>query len=220
MINVPSKLTFLIDTGADITLIKEHLLFNYIEDPNDFCRLTGITREEIRSIGSAEIKFNIENMKIDHKVQMVPETFPIDTDGILGRDFLCKYNCNIDYDKFILSMNIQNDCIEIPIQNSTIKINHISIPPRTEIIVPIKINIKEDSVVHNRQIAKGVYLANTIIPKNGIQHVKLLNVREKPIMIHNLKLNTIPLENYEIINPGYQNATNNEIRFKKNFRKT
>lgn len=35
----------------------------------------------------------------------IDNNFPINTDGILGRDFLTAYRCNIDYDIYAVIFN-------------------------------------------------------------------------------------------------------------------
>ena len=60
--------TFLIDTGPDISLCKEDILRGYVEDPDDYCCLTGITRQEIKSLGSTRIFISIGETVLQHKV--------------------------------------------------------------------------------------------------------------------------------------------------------
>lgn len=93
----------MIDTGADVSLCKEQFLESYEENQDDYCNLTGITENVIKSLGSTNIKIKINNDVISQKIQLVENKFPIKTDGILGRDFLIRYKCNIDYDKYVLT---------------------------------------------------------------------------------------------------------------------
>lgn len=179
-------------------MCKEDLLHNHKEDADDYCYLTGISKEEIKSLGSTNLTIQIGETVIDHKIQLVKYNFPIHTDGILGRDFLCKYNCNIDYDKFILTVNTGDDKITLPIHDNKFSVNFVKIPPRSEVIVPFDLNIEEDGVICSREIAKGVFLANAIVPKKGNKHVRLLNVLDKTTIIKNLCIETVPLRNYEI----------------------
>lgn len=209
-------MTFLIDTGADISLCKEDVLHNYSKDQDDYCCLTGISKEKIRSMGSTILKFSLGEAILRHKIQLVKHDFPIYTDGIIGRDFLHKYNCNIDYNKFILTINEMGESIILPIHDNTYKINVIKIPPRTEIIIPFKLDLEEDAVICNREIAHGIFLANVIIPKYGNQHVRLLNVLDKTTIIRNLKIETTPLKDYNIYKSSNSNCTKyTEERFEK-----
>lgn len=62
-------------------------------------------------------------------------------------------------------------------------INNITLPSRSEIIMPIEIDIQEDSLVCGKEIQKGVFVANSIIPSEGNKHIKILNTRDTPVTI-------------------------------------
>ena len=121
-----NQLTFLIDTGADVSLCKEKFLYRYEENQDEYCNLTGISGEIIKSFGSTTIKILINNTIIEQNVQLVANDIPIGTDGILGRDFLSQYKCNIDYDKYVLTFDINDESIVIPIHDSAFNINHFT----------------------------------------------------------------------------------------------
>ena len=139
---------------------------------------------------------------------MVKHDFPVYT-------FLCRYNCNIDYDKFILTINTENEVITLPIQNETFRIAYVEIPPRSEVILPFNLDIEEDSVICSREIGQGVFLANAIVPKVGIQHIRLLNALEETAIVRNLKVETVPLKNYDIYKANGNKADQDEERFGK-----
>ena len=69
----------------------------------------------------------------------------------------------------------------------------------------------------NRELTQGVYLANAIIPKIGNQHVKLLNVTDATIIIDNMKVETVPLSNYQIcsVNKNVDKGRYTDERFRK-----
>lgn len=179
ILHTHSPLTFLIDTGAEISLCKEDNMEYYEKNEDDYCNLTGISTDVIKSVGSTWVKMEFGNEVIEHKIQVVKNDFPIKTDGILGRDFLLRYRCSIDYDRLVVSFTLKGNEVVLPIYDKAYKINVISIQPRCEMIVPFNVELEEDSVVMNREILKGVYIANTIIPKNGCKHLKILNVTDK-----------------------------------------
>lgn len=210
-----SVMTFLIDTGADVSLCKENTVRNYEEDPDDYCLLTGISKDRIKSLGSTIVKIPIGEAIVNHKIQLVAYDFPIATDGILGRDFLCKYNCNIDYEKYILTVNAGSESVIFPIHDRTYGISWVKIPPRSEVILPFKLDLEEDGVVCSREIAHGIFLANSIVPKTGNQHIRLLNVLDKTTVVRNLKVDTIPLRNYDIYRTGTRKGVHSEQRFQK-----
>ena len=81
---------FLIDTGADISICKAHL----IENDERICEakitLTSITQDEVHSISLTNLKFNIYEKYFSNNFHLVDKDFAIQSSGILGRDFLQK----------------------------------------------------------------------------------------------------------------------------------
>lgn len=206
--------TFLIDTGSEISLLKatdtSELRANNISFEQ--CKLTGITSNEIISHLSATLTLNFENELIPHNFKIVDNSFPIKADGILGRDFLHNCSSKIDYETFTITFLINNKNIEIPIITDIP--DSITISPRTEAIFPFKINNNEDTIVCNKEISKGVFLAASIIPAKGIKHIKILNTNDKEIEIKNLKIDTVPLANFKILklNNSIPNSNFHKLR--------
>lgn len=93
------------------------------------CIITGIGQDKIHSLGSTFTKIKVETTHIEHKFQIVNDDFPIPTDGILGRDFLTKYKCNINYEPWLLTFTIDQNEISIPIEDNYR--NKIFLPPKT-----------------------------------------------------------------------------------------
>lgn len=64
---------------------------------------------------------------------------------------------------------------------------------------------------------KGVFLANSIIPKDGNKHIKLLNVTDQDMTIDHMKLETVPLSNYDIltVNHCYLHGSYTDERFER-----
>lgn len=191
-----SKCTLIIDSGADISLFKigKILPHQHINPIRKF-NLTGVTEGSIETL--AETTTNLRffnNLTINHSFQIVPDEFPIPTDGILGRDFLIKYKCNINYETWILNINVQNQFIDIPIEDNLN--NAIVIPARCEVIkrIPL-VNFSEDTVVFSQEIQPGVFCGNTIVSP-ALTAVKFVNTTNKPVLIQNFVPKTEPLRNF------------------------
>ena len=194
------RLTFLIDTGADISLLKlndQDKNREYVK--NTDCIIKGISDETTNSQGTLETQFYIENQITRQELHIVDENFPIITDGILGRDFLIKNLCKIEYDTFTISMYIDDTEIILPMLTKLPHGDEINIPPRMQIIKAINLNLKEDSVILNEEIQEGIFVSNTIIPAKGIAHVKFLNTRETSVTINNFTPKYKPLKEYHIL---------------------
>lgn len=130
-----------------------------------------------------------------HKIHIVENSFPIDQDGILGRDFFEKFLCKIDYEAFVLNICVASNEISIPINTSS----EIRIPARCEIIRSIDLTVTEDSVILNHEIQNGIFLASSLISPGGVGHIRLLNTRDHDVSIKSLTPQTIPLKHFEIL---------------------
>lgn len=106
---------------------------------------------------------------------MADNIFPIDTDGIIAKDFLCK----IDYAIFTLSLNDDENIITFPMQ-----------------LYHVKLNLNTDTRITSKEIATGVFISNAIVPKSGMSHVRILNINNNEVIVKNITLETEPLENY------------------------
>lgn len=62
-------------------------MYQYDEDQDNYCNITGISDEVIESIGSTVVEINFGTDTVHHKIQLVTNNFPISTDGTLDRDF-------------------------------------------------------------------------------------------------------------------------------------
>lgn len=97
-----NRMCFLVDTGADISLVKvSSIPNNAVRRENVGITLTGITGKAIEPEGFCSTKLCFENPNIlEHKFIVVPINFQInhEADGIIGRDFLYKHKAVIDYD--------------------------------------------------------------------------------------------------------------------------
>lgn len=194
-----TKCSFIIDSGSDISIFKQDKIQYYQPiNPNKRFKITGITDGVTETIAETETILKFENgLKLKHNFQIVNNDFPIPTDGILGRDFFCKYRCVIDYDQWLLKFIFENHMIEVPIEDNID--NGFILPSRCEIIKNIsKLNIMEDMVVYSEEIQPGIFCGNTIIsPKNPC--IKFINTTNKPVYINNFKPIMEPLHMYHIV---------------------
>lgn len=101
------NLSFLIDTGSPISLIKRQFVKHYeIKNNVNFITLAGITGQFRKIYGIANLKFNISNnFSSNHDFIVCSDKLPLETCGILGRDFLKKFRVKIDFFKEEIIIN-------------------------------------------------------------------------------------------------------------------
>lgn len=164
--------------------------------------MVGITSEKIKSKGSLNTDLHINRLSIPTEFHIVDRNFPIATDGILGQNFLEFYECLINYKDYSLKINFGYGSTVTTLQNPKI-LNVITIPPRSEIYTELPIKLTEDSVVINKEVAKGIFIASSIIDKDT-PVVKLMNINNKPVVLKNINCKYEPLSSFEIpkINKG------------------
>lgn len=208
-----SECTLLVDSGAELSIFKN----NKINQPlfintNSKCSITGINNYSVQTLGSSETKIYLpDNSEIYHTFQLVDCSCPIPTDGILGRDFLIKFRCSINYDTWLLSGNFGSEEIQIPIEDNLN--GEFVIPPRCEVLKRIHTEeFDDDQVLISKEISPGIFCANTLINKDN-KIVKLINTNNKFVKIQkNFPKKLIPLKRYDIY---YYDKLNDENRTSK-----
>lgn len=127
---------------------------------------------------------------------LIEDDFPIPTDGILGRDFLTTYRCEINYDTWILAAHVNNIRLEIPIRNNLN--GSVWVPARSEVFRLINnFNVHGDVIINSAELAPGVFCANAIV-NSSEPYAKIINTNEYPVHIANFNLKTSNLNDFYI----------------------
>lgn len=124
---------FLVDTEATVSLIKISSISNNISyNKNDIIKMTGIVDTPLFSLGSFNLKIVEQNVEYEHKFHLISNDFKIPSNGVIGKDFLKRFKCLVDYGNMILTMRKkENENIQVPIQSEIL--NGVSaLPPRSE----------------------------------------------------------------------------------------
>lgn len=203
------KCSFIVDSGADISIFKsEKILPNQRIDVNKKFKINGITNKTIETIAETETYLvTDEGLTLVHNFQIVQNDFPIPTDGILGRDFLVKYKCTINYEYWLLNLNISNQILTLPINDNSN--NSFTLPARCEVIRNIpNFDVTEDSVVLSQEIQPGVFCGNTIVSPTS-KFVKFVNTTGNQVVVHNFKPSVDLLQNYDKVNNNSIKTNNN-----------
>lgn len=93
------KITFIIDTGAEISIVKLNKLDqNTKVNIRDKITISGVTHGNImRSIGKTFSNIYLSHIPFGHDFHIFSSNVQLYCDGILGNDFSFKYNARINY---------------------------------------------------------------------------------------------------------------------------
>lgn len=117
--------------------------------------------------------------------------------GILGDNFLKRYQAVINYKENILVLTKCSNYVSIPI------LNHFShlIPPRCEVIKYIPTLSGDDRVCLSKELQKGVFIGSLIAkPHNGRIPVRILNTTDSEVCLDLTDLETFSLNDFEVCN--------------------
>lgn len=114
----------------------------------------------------------------------VMEQLPSHVVGLIGTNFLTEFGATIDFAR--MKMEFKNPRNE-----------YFTISARTEMIKYIQTNFTDTCVVLNQEIQPHVFIANAIVqPSNGKIPVGMVNVKNKPVIISELKPIIKPANDY------------------------
>lgn len=152
------------------------------------------------TLGTTNTEIHINDHALTHNFHVVGHHFPIPSDGILGRDFLSKYNCLLDYSNWNLTIAVGRTNICTPIYNGP-QDDIIIVPPRCEIFRQINClrHLSQDALVLNKEIKSGIFVARSIVSKDN-PIVKIINTTCQMATLKNLKLETADLDEFDIYN--------------------
>lgn len=207
------KVRVLVDTGADISLIKLNSLKDGIDiDKSELRVISGVYEGDGTTIGTIQTTLKINDEQLLIKLHVVDNTFSIPADGIIGRDLLWGntiintkqklikfYGANADDNFIVLPLMRRNNC----------KINkqifftcdEINIPARTQKVVNVNACGKNKNVlVESEEILPGIFVANSISAiRDNILPVLILNSTTQNINLNGFIPKYTCITNFEIL---------------------
>lgn len=113
---------FLADTQADISILKIGIITEEFEyNSNELVSIKGVTHESVCSIGTVIMDIIVENLAIEHKLHLVDDDFEIPSAGILGRDFIKKHRCSLNYETMTFEIKFGNITVSTPIYSDILE---------------------------------------------------------------------------------------------------
>ena len=179
------KLKFLIDTGAEISVVKSTRLkpgFSY--EPTKGINVRGISNSLLKTEGTTTLKLFTPTHETTHVFHAMGNNFGCQYDGILGQDFwknnratINYCDCTITMDDVIMSFDNQ--------ANKTKNESHkLTLKTRTESIVQLPTKCKGLGIISKREIIPGVHLAESLTEEiNGYCITSIVNTLERDITI-------------------------------------
>ncbi|XP_026467853.1 uncharacterized protein LOC113371441 [Ctenocephalides felis] len=175
---ITDRINLLVDTGAEVSLIKLSVLQNdlRIDHTNeDKLKLCGISGNSVNAIGRIIIKFRLGDRIISHSFYVVDNTVPIRGEGILGLDFLKEFNGNINIKESLVNFNR----VSLPLNFAN---TLISLNPRTESVVQVSTFTNDTEIIEKTELKSGVFISNTLVsPHNFKCFVNIVNTNEYEI---------------------------------------
>lgn len=160
--------------------------------------MKGITNERINSIGSLKLNLVLNHLNIEHKFYIVSDNFPIPCSGILGKDFLKRHNCLIDFNEMKLSIRPNRlTPTKIDIRNEVLPGISV-IPPRCESFKLFRIKSNQfPCVIEAQDIERDVRIPTTIAYSNNCW-IRVLNTSDETRTIHNNRLRISNIDSFDI----------------------
>ena len=222
--NVPAS--FLIDTGANITLINPRVYNEILNTQVDIelnsaeVEMKTANGEQLECQGRCHLEIEIDELSTTHDVFVAN----IDVEGILGIDFLSKYECQLDLkqNQMMLGELPGNHadpeecdvpetmfCATVAAQDTT------NIPPKSQSLIFGKVQTKEGIQLPNACVVETAYsfaerhsllVAHALVnPQEQEVVIRVLNPTDKAVTIHQATV-VAQLEPVEVFEQTYCNA--------------
>lgn len=209
-----TKYRWLVDTGASLSVMK-YETFEQLGIPikSDRLPINGIGGQ-VHAEGYVYVSLSLNGRELyKHKFYVI-KGLPCIADGILGLDFLRKFNCHLNFEMNTISLDDpRGPCGQITVPLNLGKQNYLRVPPRCEKIFYVETSIDEECVVLPKELCKGVFMAGSIsVPKDGKILIKILNTREDEVCLNHFTPEVDSLCDYEISSFNKNNIDGTRVR--------
>lgn len=201
------KTKFLIDSGSNISLIKKRYVSSQSEiNTADNCIIRGVTDGAVSTFGSVNLTFCVQDFEFMFRFYVVPNNFPIPTEGLLGHDFLQYYQCLIDYKNSCLRIQYGASRATLPMSCGPVN-GLLAVPPRCEVVRKIDFEGTEDQVVLPQELGPGVFVAGSIQSRER-PYIQILNLTSKTVLVNQKDVTRTNLENFDVIDEQSSDSYN------------
>jgi hypothetical protein len=212
------KLFLLIDTGANVSVIKSQMLIGSTEfEPQQKVRLKSVDGSVVEIDGLVKAQIRGGKCSIPMEFQLVNKQVDLEGDGILGKAFLTKVKAQICYDNNSVRFKWQNCNFEKKlikagqIEKESRKVRTIILPKRSETIVMLPVDCdvnQKEGLIEKCQIDTGIFVANSLSTvKNGYVVTSMLNTNDQEVTVPEPRLK---LAKFETMPAGKKEVTEGE----------
>lgn len=190
---------FLVDTQADISVLKEQCISKPVRiNEDEIIDITGVTEGVTATLGTIDIDLEHDSYSFPQICHIVPDSFNIGADGILGKDFLKDYRCNISYENMLITLRYENNTIDIPLHDGP-NSDTIILPARCEVMRKVKLmkHASGSQLIDAQEIADGVMIARTIVSAKS-PVVRIINTTSKVQILTLRSVKSESLDNFKI----------------------
>ena len=182
------RANMLVDTGADITLIKIGKVKGDVQAEDEIVSLRGIAPMEIKTLCLVQLNIEIGNKTVTHPCRLVKDDFPLEADGILGQDFMAKHEVCIR-----ANLGIEIYGIQFPYSG-----RNVVLKPRSETILLARTTDKGEGIVERQSIKPGVFIGNSLtVGQNGKCAISVMNTTADEVLINMPTVTLQTLTSYE-----------------------
>ena len=185
---------FLVETGASVTMIRPEIYDQLPRDERpmlteDLTPVTTANGEELTSYGTGEFHLSQDDYGVFHPVSVGN----IDTEGILGCDFLQKYGCKIDLENHTVIINwnqaTAKRCYQVAVRDT------VTIPTGHQMVIAGVVTDPENES-HQQEDGhlqpcqqfierNSVLLANSVVNiGQGWVPLRVMNLDSKPVTLY------------------------------------
>lgn len=177
---------YMVDSGAEISVIKKSYVGNNELDDTNRLVITGVGEDSIKSLGRVKLALKFGQEWILHSFVVVEDRFNIEPDAILGLDFILDKGVilNGSTKEFQIGdvrmmMRVQNK--EQDKESGVLKVeSRVKLLANSARVLKIMVRGPEEGLIEKRELAPGVIWGSTLVrQKDGFARVTVLNVNEE-----------------------------------------
>lgn len=149
-------------------------------------------------MGSFNLRIIVQNIEFEHKFHLTSDDFPIPSNGIIGKDFLKRFKCLVDYGEMILTIRNKDEFIKIPIKSELMD-GVSELPPRSETFKIFHIKSEKfPCIVEPQEIENGILVPSSIVYEPN-SWLRVLNTHDDVKLINTEVIKTKPTSDFHIL---------------------